>query len=904
MEISDICDTAPQMAGKSDKKPTRDPILRGLDRVCRRVGFWKLGWGYMWALLLLVLMIAAGVLLDHLVVLQEWGRLAFFRSFLVAAGLAALAATLYPLAARVGRLYLARQAERKFPSLGNSLVSYLQVRGDSRVPAGAKVLLGRRAGPYVRRLDTSMVVDHARYRRMGVVIVAVVMVFGLYCLFSPKSATVSLARLVHPRADILPPTATKLVRIEPGDIYAVAGAEPDLNVTVEGRSPRNVYAVWDAQSFSGRRIILSRSEQNHWKGQFPPLLEDGAYHVVAGDTRSDRFVIETLPEPVVEDVRLEVHLPSYGEEGLRTVKGGDVETVPGALIKVTAKTSLPPGKGHLRFRSGRRVELAGMRSRNLLRGEFSIQASDAYSIHFESVQYPGGRTFRNTSPIEFTITCGNDEAPTVVLRGPPDGTRMSPPGKARLTYSASDDFGLSGVWLRYEPTGGEGGTVQIADDPPRKIERAGYVWDLSAIPLKPGQALTYFLEVKDNHPGKPQVARSRTFSIVMPPEAGKKRRQSAEGREIGKGGPAEGKARPGEGDRRRVEESVRKLRRWLAGEESAEQAPATGEKVPAEESAGETAEDREATSRKDGEQRPEERERGEEKQEGGKRKEEEEQGDQAEEEEETEDEKEKEKETEEPPPPDEVDPKRQEELKRLREGPTNAPGTEDRETGRSRAVESDGGAAEGTEEREPPPPEDMPEVESTRRTEEQPDEAGEPAEIPSGKEGQGVAEAAAGEGEAGKPQAAPTEQLPGGTGNRTAPGESTRGGGLPDEQLDDGVERLEGLLDQDRLPEEFMKDLGMNRRKLRELIQRYRQQEVEEPKAEEESGQRAPVAPMQMPRLLEGGEASEDVQSAEADTGDEPGDRLRSRFEGATEQLSPRYRELVNRYYKALSEER
>ncbi|MHC4592427.1 MAG: hypothetical protein ACYS8L_07005, partial [Planctomycetota bacterium] len=76
--------------------------------------------------------------------------------------------------------------------------------------------------------------------------------------------------------------------------------------------------------------------------------------------------------------------------------------------------------------------------------------------------------------------------------------------------------------------------------------------------------------------------------------------------------------------------------------------------------------------------------------------------------------------------------------------------------------------------------------------------------------------------------------------------------------------------------------------------------------AERESAQRpeAPGADDEPGRVLEiGGPADEGMAAKDASPTKSPKDALRSRFEGAADRLSPRYRAVVERYYKVLSEE-
>ena len=118
--------------------------------------------------------------------------------------------------------------------------------------------------------------------------------------------------------------------------------------------------------------------------------------------------------------------------------------------------------------------------------------------------------------------------------------------------------------------------------------------------------------------------------------------------------------------------------------------------------------------------------------------------------------------------------------------------------------------------------------------------------------------------------------------------------------LDSAVDDLERMLDEDSIPPHVYQDLGLNSQKLRDFIDDYRRRRAE-------AGEQSPGQPGQLSeeagRLLQGAsEAEAGVQVQDTRPTKPSPDALHSRFEGA-DRLSSRYRDLVNQYYKALSEE-
>jgi len=113
------------------------------------------------------------------------------------------------------------------------------------------------------------------------------------------------------------------------------------------------------------------------------------------------------------------------------------------------------------------------------------------------------------------------------------------------------------------------------------------------------------------------------------------------------------------------------------------------------------------------------------------------------------------------------------------------------------------------------------------------------------------------------------------------------------------------MLEEDRLPPGLLKELGTDRQALREFVRQYRQESnpVEPSTGPEKPGE--PGAGQEGGQVMAARTAAAEGMAARDALPTKPEkDALRSRFEGSADRLSPRYKEVVDRYYKVLSEER
>jgi len=312
---------------EKEKRPVSNPVLGTIRTMQHKARLWALGSSYLAVLVLASALVFAGVLLDHLFVLPREGRAAFLVVFSVTAVVALCAATLLPLTRRLSDLYVAREIERHVPELKNSLISYVQCRTDPRVPREAKRLLVRRVGGSLAALDPHLVSHPKRALTLMWCALAIVVLLGLYAAFSPKSVLVSARRLFMPHARILPPTATRIVDVRPGDGWVAQGTAVQVRALVEGARPQSVYVVWGDSRAAGQRIFLSDKGGRQWVGRFPAALQDIAYHVEAGDTRSENFRITVVPKCVVLKVRTSLVPPSYSGLPPSTVEEGAIDGV-------------------------------------------------------------------------------------------------------------------------------------------------------------------------------------------------------------------------------------------------------------------------------------------------------------------------------------------------------------------------------------------------------------------------------------------------------------------------------------------------------------------------------------------------------------------------------------------------
>ena len=141
----------------------------------------------------------------------------------------------------------------------------------------------------------------------------------------------------------------------------------------------------------------------------------------------------------------------------------------------------------------------------------------------------GGLDFQ--PPTRYTLKVHPDLPPRVTVLSPTGDTIATVNKKLDIVFDASDDLGLSAARLVYAVENGDGETgesyvnIPLPDREPLEVSHGNFRWTLrQSIPgLAVGDTVRYGVEVQDNRPKVPGVARSdvRRMKIVSLEEYGK-----------------------------------------------------------------------------------------------------------------------------------------------------------------------------------------------------------------------------------------------------------------------------------------------------------------------------------------------------------------------------------------------
>ncbi|MGW8257500.1 MAG: hypothetical protein ACWGMZ_08455, partial [Thermoguttaceae bacterium] len=264
------------------------------------------------------LLIAILAYLFALALIDHWalsgglgfGERFFFWSVLILFGGIYFVKYLWPvLALSINPIFAAQTIEQSKPSLKNSLINFLLLRGHSGdlAPVVYQALQNRAAAD-LSDVPAQTTVDRKPILIRSYVLAALVAVICIYLAVSPKSALLSAGRVLWPWAGVHAPTRVTIENVKPGDATAFYGDSLMISAEVRGlndNEPVMLHYSTPDEEITGQSVPMSGDEFHHlFQGKLPPgslgLQQNYNYYVAAGDFQTPKYKIDVQIAPLID----------------------------------------------------------------------------------------------------------------------------------------------------------------------------------------------------------------------------------------------------------------------------------------------------------------------------------------------------------------------------------------------------------------------------------------------------------------------------------------------------------------------------------------------------------------------------------------------------------------------------
>ncbi len=329
--------------------------------------------------------------------------------------------------------------------------------------------------------------------------------------------TAASQRLLNPAADF--DRFRLSLRVEPGDAEVIKGESLQIRVVPSGPVSGPVeLTVENAGANHSERPALTEKGDGSLVCTLSDIRQDKTYFVTSGDFSSDKYSISVVEKPLVKTLRIELQYPGYSRLGTQFLDEnvGDISALPGTKASLFLETNKPVVSASVEFEGepALPLQVSGFQAT----GSFKVEKALTYHLLLRDAA-----DLTNQNPIEYRVSVIADREPFVQITYPGRDLDLNKNLVLPLTIEAEDDLGLSRLRLGYRVLQegiDEGPLTYVAitmESQAADNALVNYLWDLSALDLKPEDVVSYYAEVFDTDlVSGPKSAVSSTFQARFP----------------------------------------------------------------------------------------------------------------------------------------------------------------------------------------------------------------------------------------------------------------------------------------------------------------------------------------------------------------------------------------------------
>jgi hypothetical protein len=454
-----------------------------------------------------------------------------------------------PLTARINPYFAARQVEQTLPGAKNSVVNWLDLHADAKLPTAIHGAVSQKAARDLAKADLERAVSGRRAGWMGGIVAGLVVVLlVLLVSLGGRRLFSHLGRAFLPFSGQGVATQTEIVLLEPqdGNASIAAGQSFTVRATVNGRVPETLKLITRQTKTDPEQeytLDPDKAAPGEWVAtvQAAEVKNGFFYRVVGGDASTPEYYVNVHAGPAILAERFTAtyrHRPYFGQQVERVVrKDRNLQDYRGTSVTLDVPTNRKLKSGEALLLSADQKQQRTVRARivagkeTALSVQFVLEWSGTYFIRFESL---AGERYVDAPP--FSVVALEDKPPKVDLSEPGKDETLAADALLKLKGTASDDIGVKELTLRLKTAEG----VALKPKPYRspealKLADGGYsnlveyqdfldlakVKDEAGKPfaLTPGMVLEYWLEARDAcdypAPKAGNVAESKHFKVTI-----------------------------------------------------------------------------------------------------------------------------------------------------------------------------------------------------------------------------------------------------------------------------------------------------------------------------------------------------------------------------------------------------
>ncbi len=433
----------------------------------------------------------------------------------------------------------ALQVESKNPKLSSILITYTELSEESNTNTSEEIVqaIREKANEKTESINFQEIVSWGQIQKVLGVSLAIIIVFILISFKWKEQVATLFDRLTlggsnYPTQTVIEKVHVEGQQMESGKPFKVKFGE-SLNIKVftqEKTVPLGELYVRTKGSKKWPSIAQNMDPLANDKLVYERILkditEDTEFYVRVNDDKDKIYDIEVIKSPVIDSFEIEQIFPDYINKDPETVSELTLDTPQDTTLKWTITTNTKVKSMQVRVGEDEKIDAEVSEDGKVI--TFARKADKAFNYSFQWTEGESGKDFEY-GDVQNNIRVIDDTLPEVQLISPSSDVFATDKKVATLNYKGTDDYGLGKAHLIYtikradsESDGEtESSRSEIHNFEGKSSGENTYQWKISdqIKELKPGDQISYQIEVEDLFPGEKKHVRqsaTRKISIVTP----------------------------------------------------------------------------------------------------------------------------------------------------------------------------------------------------------------------------------------------------------------------------------------------------------------------------------------------------------------------------------------------------
>ncbi len=433
----------------------------------------------------------------------------------------------------------ALQVESKNPGLSSILITYTELSDeDSEAKAPKEIIkaIEDKANEKTKSLDFQEIVPWGQIWRIVQISLALIIFFGLISFKWKEQVGTLFQRLVGQDANYPTETNINTIQVEEqvmkvGTTFKVkSGGSLKIKVLTDGKtvSTAQLYTrTKGIEEWTSNPVQMDPLANNslNYERQLEEITENTEFYIKANDDKSETHEIQVIKQPSYSYV-VERIFPEYINQKSEAITELNMDAPQGTQLKWKISTITKVKAMEVRIGEEETINAVISEDGKLI--TFTKKADQAFNYSFLWTEGESGKDFQYID-VQNSVKVIDDTLPEIQLITPSADSLATIKKTVNINFKGTDDYGIGKSHLTFSvkrdgsKSDGETEIIrnEIQDFEGKPSINHKYPWKLSEQikDLKPGDQISYQIEVQDLFPGEKKHIRqsiSRKISIVTP----------------------------------------------------------------------------------------------------------------------------------------------------------------------------------------------------------------------------------------------------------------------------------------------------------------------------------------------------------------------------------------------------